>query len=95
MANAMEMFLAGLALVVNTLVMLAMYFVMDVTLGPVLKFAGEYFAANPSPINMGEISYLPSAILGIMLALEVVFIIAFVAVIFRRETVGDYYEGGI
>ena len=94
MASAIEMFLAGLALLVITITNLTMWFVYDVVWGPVLKFAGEYFAANPSPLNLADISYIPGAILGFLLILQVIAIIAFVAVIFRRETVASY-EGGI
>jgi hypothetical protein len=95
MASSLEMFLSGLALLINTLVILTMYFVMNVTIGPVLKFAGDYFAANPPPIDMSSITYIFSAIFFVLIALEVVFIIAFVAVIFRRETVGWDEPGGI
>jgi drug/metabolite transporter (DMT)-like permease len=94
MASTYEMFLASLALLVNTLLVLVMYFVMNITLAPVFAWAGTYFAASPPVIPMTDISYLPAAIFGILLATEVVFIIAFIAVIFRRETIGGY-EGGL
>lgn len=95
MASALEMFFGGLALLVNTLVILTMWFVYDVTFGPIIKFADAYFAEHPPSIDVSGITYVPSAILGILLILEIILIIAFVAVIFRRETVGDYESGGI
>ena len=93
MASTAEMFLAGMALLINTLLLLVFYFVFNTVLGPIYNFAGQFFAQNtPVAVNMAEISYIPSAIFGLLLATEVVFIIAFVAVLGRREYVGDYYD---
>lgn len=92
MASTVEVFLAGMGLILNTLLLLVMYFVMNVTLGPVFDFAGKYFAANHPVIPMTEISYLPSAMFGILITLEVVFIISFAVVLGRRQVTGDYYD---
>jgi drug/metabolite transporter (DMT)-like permease len=92
MATTFEVMLAGLALILNTIVLLVMYFVGNTILGPVYDFAGSYFAENPPIIPMTEISYMPSAIVGLLLILEVVFIISFAMVLGRRQTTGDWYE---
>lgn len=92
MASTFEKMLAGLALIVNTFIILVMYFVVNTTLGPILDFAGKYFAANPPIIPMTEISYLPSFILSLLLVLEIVLIIGCAMVLGRRETTGDVLD---
>ena len=95
MASSLEIFLGLLALIVDTLLILAFYFIYNTTFGPVLKFAGDYFARNPPAVSMAEISWVPSAIFAILLLLWFAIVISMVAILARRETVGGYYEGGL
>ena len=92
MASTVEKFLVGLALIVNTFVILVMYFVSNTILGPVFNFAGNFFANNQVYFAMTDISYIPSFIFGLLLVLEIVLVIGGAMVLGRRDYAGDSFD---
>jgi hypothetical protein len=90
MASSFEMFLAGTALIVNTFIILLMYFVGNMILAPIINWAGTA-VTGPQAVPMWDMTYIVPSIWGILLALEVVCIISFFIVTGRRAVIDDYY----
>ena len=90
MASSFEMFLAGTALIVNTFIILLMYFVGNMILAPIINWAGTA-VTGPQTIPMWDMTYIVPTIWGILLALEVVCIISFFIVTGRRQVIDDFY----
>jgi hypothetical protein len=90
MASSFEMFLAGTALIVNTFIILLMYFVGNMILAPIINWAGTAIT-GPQTVPMWDMTYIVPTIWGILLALEVVCIISFFIVTGRRQVIDDYY----
>jgi hypothetical protein len=90
MASSFEMFLAGTALIVNTFIILLMYFVGNMILAPIINWAGTA-VTGPQAVPMWDMTYIVPSIWGILLALEVVCIISFFIVTGRRQVIDDYY----
>jgi hypothetical protein len=90
MASSFEMFLAGTALIVNTFIILLMYFVGNMILAPIINWAGTA-VTGPQAVPMWDMTYIVPTIWGILLALEVVCIISFFIVTGRRALVDDFY----
>jgi hypothetical protein len=89
MATSIEMFIAGLALIVNTLIILTMYFVGNLIMGPLMDALGK-FVTGPQTIPMWDMTYIMPAIWAILLCMEVIIIIAFFIVAARRTVVDDF-----
>lgn len=89
MASTLTMFLATLALVINTFVIGLMYFLGNVILGPILDAFGRYVDQSQT-IPMWDITYIIPAIWAILIIMEIIIIIAFVIVIGRTTDVEDY-----
>ncbi|MCJ7723218.1 MAG: hypothetical protein MUP03_03705 [Anaerolineales bacterium] len=90
MASTYEMFLAVTALIVNTFLIIVMYFVGNVLLAPIVKWAGTA-VTGPQQVPMWDATYIIPAIWGLLLACEVVIIISFFIVVGRRQVIDDYY----
>jgi hypothetical protein len=90
MASSFEMFLAGTALIVNTFIILLMYFVGNMILAPIINWAGTA-VIGPQAVPMWDMTYIVPSIWGILLALEVVCIISFFIVTGRRQVIDDFY----
>jgi hypothetical protein len=90
MASSFEMFLAATALIVNTFIILLMYFVGNMILAPIINWAGTA-VTGPQAVPMWDMTYIVPSIWGILLALEVVCIISFFIVTGRRQVIDDYY----
>ena len=89
MATTTEMFLAGLALIINTFVIGLMYFLGNVILAPILDAFGKYVDSSQA-IPMWDMTYIIPAIWGILLIMEIIIIIAFFVVVGRRTVVDEY-----
>ena len=89
MATTLEMFLTGLALIINTFIIGLMYFLGNIILSPIMDAFGKYVDSS-QPIPMWDMTYILPAIWGILLIMEVIIIVAFFVVIGRRVTVDDY-----
>ena len=89
MATTMEMFLASLALIINTFVIGLMYFLGNVILAPFLNAMEQYVNAE-QVIPMWDMTYIIPSIWGLLLIMEIIIIIAFFVVIGRRVTIDDY-----
>lgn len=89
MASSLEMFMAGLALAVNTFVILVMFFLGNIMLAPIINRL-EQLITGPQAIPMWDMTYIMPAIWAILLIMEIVIIIAFVVVAGRRVTVDDF-----
>jgi hypothetical protein len=88
MASTLEMFMAIIALIVNTFIILVMYFVGNVTLAPIFNWAANA-TTSAQIVPMYDISYIPSSIFGLLLIFEVVIIISFFVVAGRRVQYDD------
>ena len=92
MASTLEMFVAGIALMVNTIAILALYFIGDVILAPIVKWAEETNVTQTSAIvPIGDMTYIFPGIWGLLLIMEIICIISFAVVIGRRTQYDDYY----
>lgn len=90
MASTIEMFLAGLALIINTFIIALMYFLGNLILAPFLDAMAKYISPNQA-IPMWDMTYIIPAIWGILLIMEIIIVISFFVVISRRVVVDDYY----
>ena len=90
MATTTEMFIAGTALIINTFVILILFFVGNVVIGPIV-YRLEQIVTGPQVIPMGDMTYLMPAIWAILLIMEVICLISFFIVAGRRTVVDDFY----
>ena len=90
MATTVEMFMAGLALSVNTFVILVLFFLGNVVLGPVI-YRLEQLVTGPQVIPMWDMTYIIPSIWAILIIMEIICIIAFFVVSARRTVIDDYY----
>ena len=89
MASTVEMFLAGLALLVNTFCITVMFFVGNIIVAPILN-ALTALISTQSAIPMSDMTYIIPSIWGILLIDEIIIIIACFVVIGRRQDVSDW-----
>ena len=89
MATTIEMFMAGLALIVNTLVILLMYFVGNIVISPIINGLSS-LVIGPQTIPISDTTYLMPAIWAVLLCMEVIIIIAFFIVAARRTTIDTF-----
>ena len=89
MASTIEMFVAGLALITNTLIIIISYFIGNAVLGPLLKFVSEIGFKQVIP--MSDITCVFPYYFAFLFIIEIILIIGFVAMIGRRAGY-DYYE---
>lgn len=92
MATTVELFVASVALAVNSFVLIVMTFLGNLILAPIIG-ALEKIILGPQVVPMTDMGYIIPAIWAIILIMEIVCIIAFLAVVARRNTVEDYYGG--
>jgi hypothetical protein len=90
MASTFEMFLALTALIVNTFVIIIMYFVGNMIIAPIVNWAGTA-VTGPQAVPMWDMTYVIPAIWGLLICLEIVIIISFFIVTGRRAVIDDYY----
>ena len=90
MASSFEMFLAILALVVNTFVIILLYFVGNMILAPIINWAGTAIT-GPQVVPLWDTTWIVPTIWAILLTLEVVIVISFFIVVGRRQVIDDYY----
>lgn len=88
MASTIEVFLAGLALIINTIAIFVLYFINSAFLGPFVTAIDNLNTLIGGPLQIGEYTYLIPYIFGLLLVFEVIIIVAFIIVIGRRT----YYE---
>jgi uncharacterized protein HemY len=92
MASTIEMYIATLALILNSFLILVLFFLGNIILAPIFSQL-EKMVVGPQTIQMTDIGYITPAIWAILLLMEIVCIIAFLATVARRDTVEDYYGG--
>ena len=90
MATTTEMFIAGLALVTNTLVILIMFFLGNVVVAPILNRL-EQIVTGPQTIPLWDMTYIIPSIWAILIIMEIICIISFGIVSARRVGVDDFY----
>jgi hypothetical protein len=90
MATTIEMFIAGLALAVNTFVILTLFFLGNIILAPII-YRLEQVVTGPQVIPMWDMSYIIPSIWAILIIMEIICIIAFFIVSARRTVIDDYY----
>lgn len=86
MASSIEVFLAWLALIINTMLIFIMYFVNNAFLGPFVSAIDQISGKIGGPLSIGEFTYIFPSIFGLLLIFEIVIIIAFIIVVGRRTT---------
>jgi hypothetical protein len=89
MASTIEVFLAGLALLINTVVVFIMIFVNAVFWGPFVKVLDQLNAAIGGPLKLDEFTYIFPYIFAVVVIMWVICIIAFIIVIGRRTVYDD------
>ena len=85
MATTAEIMVGGIALFVNTIVIVVSYFVGNSVLAPILGLASKW---NIHPLllsSMWETSYLYSSFFTFLLVFEFILIVAFVIILARRQ----------
>ena len=90
MATTIEMYIAGLVLATNTFVILVLFFLGNVVIGPVI-YRLEQIVTGPQAIPMWDMTYIIPAIWAILIIMEIICIIAFFVVAARRTVIDDYY----
>jgi hypothetical protein len=90
MANTLEILIASIALVTNSLIILAFFFLGNVMLAPIFN-ALERTAFGPQVIPITDMGYVVPSIWAILIIMEIVIIVAFVIVTARREAPEDLY----
>ena len=90
MASTIEVFLAGLALLINTVVVFTMIFINFVFWGPFLSAIEQVNAmVGGGPLSIGEFTFLFPFIFAVTFIMWIVCIIAFIVVIGRRTVYDD------
>jgi hypothetical protein len=92
MSNTISLYIAGLALTVNSILLAIMLFVGQVILAPILN-ALMKLTVGSQIIPMSDMTYILQVIWVIIILMEIVCIISFIAVLSRRNEVGyeTYY----
>jgi hypothetical protein len=90
MATTLEMYMAGLALAVNTFTILVLFFLGNVVIAPII-YRLEQLVVGPQTIPMWDLTYLIPSIWAILIIMEIITIIAFFIVSARRTVIDDYY----
>jgi len=90
MATTLEMYIAGIALVVNTFTILVLFFLGNVVIAPII-YRLEQIVTGPQVIPMWDMTYILPSIWAILIIMEIIIIIAFFVVSARRTVIDDYY----
>lgn len=90
MATTLQQFIAIVALIVNTFVILIMVFLGNVVVAPII-YRLEQIVTGPQTIPMWDMSYIVPSILAILIIDEIVIIIAYAIVSARTTVIDDYY----
>ena len=90
MATTTEMFIALTALIVNTLVIMILFFLGNIILAPII-YRLEQLVMGPQPIPMWDMTYIIPSIWAILIIMEIICLISFAVVAGRRTVIDDYY----
>ena len=87
------MFVGGIALLVNTVTIIALYFIGNIILAPIIDWAEKTNVTETGTIvPISDTTYIFPAIFGLLIIMEIVIIISFVVIIGRRNVVEEYAE---
>ena len=89
MATTVQMFLVLIALVINTAIIGMLYFVSNVVLAPLFSALEKIIPAGQQAIPISQSTYIIPAIWAILLAMEIIIIIAGFVVIGRSSVIDD------
>ena len=89
MASTIQMFLALLALAINTTIILMLYFVSNVVLAPLVHALEQIVPAGSQVISLANVTFFLPALWAILLGMEIIIIIACVVVMGRSSVVED------
>jgi hypothetical protein len=92
MASTISVYIAGLALAVNSMLIGIMLFVGQVVLAPIIGVLTKFVTGNQA-IPMSDVQFLFPSIWAILIIMEIVCAFSFVVVAFRKNEVGyeEYY----
>jgi hypothetical protein len=95
MANTMEIYFAGIALLISSMLIVIMFFLTNMILSPIWSIT-EKLVGNSQTLPMSDMQYVIPYIWFVLLLFEISAIAAFVIVLARRGTSEGYAgEGGI
>jgi len=86
MGSTIQIFIALLALIVNTFVMIIMAFVSNIVIGPIMTVMSQ-FVTGPQAVPMSDMTWVIQSIWIILICMEIVCIISFLAVAARSNEV--------
>jgi hypothetical protein len=89
MASTIEVFLAGLALIINTFIIFVLLFVNAAFLGPFVSAIDHISGTIGGPLSIGDFTYLFPFMIFVLGVFEVICVIAFIVVIGRRTVYDD------
>jgi hypothetical protein len=90
MASTVEVFLAGLALVINTVIIIILYFVCNAFLGPFVHAMENVVTGANQVIPIGPFTWIFGFVFSLLLIFEIILVIAFIAVVGRRTVYDEY-----
>jgi hypothetical protein len=92
MGSTIQIFVAGIALVVNSFLILIMMFMSNLILAPIMS-AFSKLVTSSQAIPMSDMTYIIQSIWIIMIIMEIVCVASFLVVISRNNEVGyeTYY----
>jgi hypothetical protein len=92
MGSTIQIFIAGIALLVNTLVLIVMTFLSNIIMAPIIGAMGKFVTGNQA-VPMSDMTWIIQVVWVTIALMEIVCIISFLAVVSRRNEVGyeTYY----
>jgi uncharacterized membrane protein len=85
MATTAEIMTGGILLLVNTFIIICMYFIGNTIMGPILHMISLFPIADQLKPSFWEITYIFPYIFGLLLIFEIIIIISFVYILARRQ----------
>jgi hypothetical protein len=92
MGSTIQMFTAGIALVVNTFLIIIMTWMSNLILAPIMG-AFSKIITSPQAVPMSDMTYITQVIWVILILMEIVCVISFIVVASRNNEVSyeTYY----
>jgi hypothetical protein len=86
MGSTIQIFVAGLAWIVNTLLLIIMTFASNIVLSPIFNALGK-FVVGPQAVPMANMSYIVPSLWAIIIIMEIVCSVSFYVVASRNNEV--------
>ena len=86
MGSTIQIYMAALALIVNTFLLIILTFVSNIVIAPILNALSK-FVTGPQYVPMTDMTYIIGALWAIIAIMEIVLIISFLVVVSRNNEV--------